>query len=109
MSRSRRFEQRINIERAALEIINTSELASEEQLAGLTAAAIESWTNRIKDRHDEGQVARLRETLISIATETGLLSDNSRAVFSSSAAHDNQTIDSLLGALTTQCGLQPAS
>ncbi|MGO7793024.1 hypothetical protein ACC703_37175 [Rhizobium ruizarguesonis] len=109
MSRSRRFEQRINIERAALEIINTSEIASEEQLAGLTAAAIESWTNRIKERHDEGRVVRLRETLFSIATETGLLSDNSRAVFSSSAAHNNQTIDSLLGALTAQCGLQPAS
>ncbi|WP_434729885.1 hypothetical protein [Rhizobium binae] len=109
MSRSRRFEQRINIERSALEIINTSEVACEEKLAGLTAAAIESWTSRVKEGHGEGRIMRLYETLISIATEAGLLSDNSRAVFSASAAHDNQTIDSLLGALAAQCGLRPAS
>ena len=109
MSRSRRFEQRINIERVALEIINTSEIAREEQLAGLTAAAIESWASRVNDRHDERKVARLRETLVAIATETGLLSDNSRAVFSSSDEHNDRTIDSLLSALSMQCGNQPAS
>lgn len=109
MSRSRRFEKRINIERVALEIINTSEIAREERLAGLTAAAIESWARRVDDRHHEKQVARLRETLIAIATETGLLSDNSRAVFSTGSEHDNRTIDSLLSALSTQCGNQHLS
>jgi hypothetical protein len=104
MSRSQRFEQRINIERVALEIINTSEIASEEQLAGLTAAAIESWSRRVSNRHDQRKVAHLRETLVAIASETGLLSDNSRAVFSSGAEHDNRTVDSLLNALSTQCG-----
>jgi hypothetical protein len=108
MSRSRRFEQRVNIERVALEIINTSEIGREEQLAGLTAAAIESWSSRA-DHHNERQVASLRETLVAIATETGLLSDNSRAVFSSSAEHNDRTIDSLLSALATQCGNQLAS
>ena len=109
MSRSRRFEQRINLERAALAIVNTSEIGREEQLAGLTAAAIESWSSRIKDRFDDRLVARLRETLETIAAEAGLLSDNSRAVFSSSAEHNNQTIDSLLDALSAQCGNQFAS
>lgn len=109
MSRSQRFEQRINIERTALAIVNTSEIGREEQLAGLTAAAIESWSSRTKDRYDQRQVARLREILVTLATETGLLSDNSRAVFSSSAEHNNRTIDSLLRALSTQCGNQPTS
>ncbi len=109
MSRSRRFEQRINIERAVLAIVNMSEIAREEQLAGLTAATIESWSARIKARYDERQVGRLRETLLALATEAGLLSDNSRAVFSSSAEHDNRTIDSLLDALSMQCAAQLAS
>ncbi len=108
MSRSRRFEQRINIERLALEIVNTSEMAREEQLAGLTAAAIDSWSSRNNNR-DNDQVARLRETLVAIASETGILADNSRAVFSSSAEHDDRTVESLLGALSTQCGNKPAS
>jgi hypothetical protein len=103
MSRSRRFEQRINIERNALEIVNTSVFAKEAPLVGLTAAAINSWIKRIAGCCDERTRARLQETLTSIATETGLLSDNSRAVFSSSAAHDNQTIKSLLNELTARC------
>ncbi|WP_152601188.1 hypothetical protein [Rhizobium sp. YS-1r] len=109
MTRSRRFEQRINIERLALEIINTSEIGREEQLAGLTAAAIQSWSSRLNEHYNERQVASLREILVAIATETGLLSDNSRAVFSSSAAHNDRTIDSLLSALAAQCGNQFAS
>jgi hypothetical protein len=108
MSRSRRFEQRISIERAALQIVNSSDLASETPLAGLTAAAIENWARRIKDRCDPRTRARLQDTLVSIATETGLLSDNSRAVFSSSGIHNDQAIDSLLRALATQCGPQPS-
>lgn len=106
MSRSRRFEQRINIERVALEVINTSEVGREEQLAGLTAAAIASWSSRVSRHYDERQVASLRETLVAIAAETGLLSDNSRAVFSSSAEHNDRTINSLMSALATQCGNQ---
>ncbi|WP_433760923.1 hypothetical protein [Brucella anthropi] len=107
MSRTRRFEQRINIERAALEIVNTSKIAHQERLAGLTAAAIQSWSNRVKDGKNERQVAQLGETLVAIATETGLLSDNSRAVFSSGAAHNNETIEALLTALTAQCNPEP--
>lgn len=109
MSRSRRFEQRIKIERAALEITNTSGLALEEKLAGLTAAAIESWTSRIKGRADKTQLDSVHETLTSIATVTGLLSDNSRAVFSGSE-HGNQNVDSLLHVLRTQCDItQPSA
>ena len=105
MSRSRRFEQRINIERAALEIVNTSQIAYREQLAGLTAAAIESWAHRVKDWHEGEQVTRLRQTLTALATETGLLSDNSRAVFSSGTQHDSQTVVSLLASLKSQCSI----
>lgn len=102
MSRSRRFEQRIKIERAALEIANTSGIALDEKLAGLTAAAIESWTSRVGGRVDKLQIERVRETLTSIATVTGLLSDNSRAVFSGSE-YDNHNVDSLLHVLRVQC------
>lgn len=104
MSRSRRFEQRILIERAALQIVNSSYLAKHERLAGLTAAAIESWLIRIKYKINETQRVQLNEILVAIATETGLLSDNSRAVFSSSAAYNNETIDGLLVKLATCCG-----
>lgn len=107
MSRSRRFEQRINIERSALAIVNTSEIAREVQLAGLTAAAIESWSKRIRVLHDESRVLSLCETLVAIASETGLLADNSRAVFSSSAQHSHRTIDFLLDALSKQCAPKP--
>ncbi|PDT46005.1 hypothetical protein CO661_20350 [Sinorhizobium fredii] len=103
MSRSRRFEQRVNIERAALQIVNTSELSKETPLVGLTAAAIDSWTGRIAGRCDLRSLAHLRELLISIATETGLLSDNSRAVFSSDAAYHNRTVKALMTELKMRC------
>lgn len=109
MSRSRRFEQRITIERAALEIVNTSSIAGAEQLAGLTAAAIENWSARVKDRCGEKRTARVSETLVALATETGLLADNSRAVFSPSGPHENRNVRALLDTLTIQCDAQATS
>lgn len=103
MSRSRRFEQRVDIERSALQIVNTSEIALEERLAGLTAAAITSWSGRIKNSQNESQVARIHEILVAIATETGLLSDNSRAVFSTNAGHDNKNVEELIVTLKLHC------
>lgn len=102
MSRSKRFEARVNIERAVLEIVNTSAFSEGTALAGLTSAAIDSWSKRLSLHCDYKAISVVQELLFSIARETGLLADNSRAVFSSTSEHNDQTVAFLVAKLKGQ-------
>ncbi len=103
MSRSRRFEERVKIERTALEIVNTSFLSQGAPLAGLTAAAIDSWIKRVSGQCDEVTLNGLHEILVSIASETGASADNSRAVFASTTELHKRAVRSLLTELKARC------
>lgn len=99
MSRSRRFETRIEIERVVLDVVNKSSLSERSSLVGLTAAAIESWKTRVSSGQDGVQVRQAEAILLSIARETGLLADNSRAVFDVGASQDDASLEQLLAKL----------
>lgn len=81
IGRTKRFRARLAVERSILDIVNSSDVCQATPLAGLTLAAIGDWKFRAGLLLPPRLVSELEGLLISISRESGLLADNSRAVF----------------------------
>lgn len=102
MSRSKRFEVRVNLERSALEIVNQSFVSQNTTLAGISLAAISNWRSRLPKSNDNEVIEQIQQVLTDISTEAGLLADNSRAVFAP-GGHLDVSIQAQLSNLRRLC------
>lgn len=99
--RSRRFRARIAVERRVLDIVNSSRECQAAPLAGLTLAAIRDWKLRISGSVPTVFSADVEFLLTKIARASGLLADNSKAVFNP----DGEFGDAEVRALEAELGL----
>lgn len=79
-TRRTRFEERVRVERDFLVPVN-GRVGSVVPLAGMTAAAIESWRQRAADKDLGVDVEQVAAVLREAAARAELLADNSRDVF----------------------------
>jgi hypothetical protein len=79
-TRRTRFEERVRVERDFLVPVNRR-FGTVAPLAGMTAAAIESWRNRAADEDLGVEVELVAALLLEAAARAELLADNSRDVF----------------------------
>ncbi|WP_137752902.1 hypothetical protein [Sphingopyxis sp. L1A2A] len=79
-TRRTRFQERVRIEREFLIPVNRR-VGSVVPLAGMTAAAIESWRQRAAGVDLGVDVERVAALLLEAAARAELLADNSRDVF----------------------------
>ncbi|RWN11441.1 MAG: hypothetical protein EOR94_27465 [Mesorhizobium sp.] len=101
IGRSKRFKARLAVERSILDIVNSSDLSQAVPLAGLTIAAIGDWRFRAGRNLPDRLVSDIEALLISISRESGLLADNSRAVFDP----ENEAAAAAIGALKAKLAL----
>jgi hypothetical protein len=80
-SRSRRFAERVEIERSILVEVNNSRLGKHQPLAGLTTAAISAWSSRIEKLTSVEHREAITTSLAKISVQLGLLVEDSCAVF----------------------------
>ena len=78
--RRTRFQERIKIEREFLEPVN-ERLSKYALLAGMTAAAIDSWQAKLEGSKLTGDISAVASLLREASARARLLSDNSRDVF----------------------------
>ncbi len=102
MNRSERFCQRVEIERRVLGALNKSRYGSQMPMVGLTALGIENWITRAKPFFPEKKLESIGDILRSIAIKTGLIADNSRAVFDPGVLTSNPNVNTLLKKLESQ-------
>lgn len=79
-SRRTRFEGRVDLERDFLTKVNAS-FGCSAPLAGMTAAAIDSWAVRAACITSNEKIERIKKILVEASTRAELLADNSRDVF----------------------------
>lgn len=99
--RSQRFHARINVERVTLDIVNSSDLCRGVPLAGLSLGAIRDWSQRATGAFPDALVVEVNRILTEVARRTGLLADNSRAIFDTSFELDQADLHGLHASLTT--------
>ena len=87
-----KFIDRVNAERSALRIVNTS--CGHPQLCGLTRAAIAEWESA-----DKAASSRVAEELLGIARLTCSLSERSGGLFDDRELADSKEIEQALAAL----------
>jgi hypothetical protein len=78
--RRTRFEGRVDLERNFLTKVNAV-FGQSVPLAGMTAAAIQSWAIRARVHTPSIKVERIERILMEASTRAELLADNSRDVF----------------------------
>lgn len=100
--RTTRFGARIALERRFLTPVN-SVFGSKAPLAGMTAEAINSWTERAAPHYGSEAVGTVAEVLFETARRAKLLVDDSREVFDP-AMRKPSGIDGLLEVLQTRLG-----
>ena|SRR5689334_25229194 len=79
-TRRTRFENRVELEREFLTLIN-QKFGNAAPLAGMTGDAIDAWRVRAREVHGSDAVDAIHDLLIEISVRAELIADHSREVF----------------------------
>lgn len=92
-ARKLRFAAKVKIEREVLSLINSSKLASEYKLAGMTKDAVLTWKKMFADSADPSSLSKVVEKTLGISRNAHIISDNSRTVFAEGVYFNNEKYD----------------
>jgi len=93
VARKLRFAAKVKIEREVLSIINSSVLAVDYKLAGMTMNAVQTWEKKLGGLVDSAILATVVDKTLSISRNAHIISDTSRSVFAEGIYFNNEKYD----------------